>query len=273
MGSPFGRVRVRPRVPVRRPSRAERSLPVAFVLPFALLALALPPPAVAAPPRPLVSDAGIHEARAWAAARAGTVGFAVLDDRGRLRGLHGGVDFPSASVDKAMLMVALLRRAARRDLTPRERGLLHPMITRSDNDAADAVYAAVGAAGLSAVASLAGARHFRDVGHWAGARLAPADQVRFFLRVDRLVPARHRAYARLLLRSVVPAQRWGIAPIAARRSMTALFKGGWRDGVVHQVALLERDGRRVALAVLTEDQPSFAYGEATVRGVAARVLR
>jgi hypothetical protein len=105
-----------------------------------------------------------------------------------------------------MLMIALLRRAAHRDLTAHERALLHPMITRSDNDAADAVYAAVGPAGLTAVASVAGARHFREVGHWAGARPAPADQVRFFLRVDRLVPARHRAYSR---RSRTARQRCG----------------------------------------------------------------
>jgi len=238
------------------------------------VALVLPSGAEAQPRfTPVLATAtGIEAAQAWARTRAGTVGFAVLDARGRLRGLHRTLDFPSASVDKAMLMVALLRRAAGRPLTASERALLEPMITRSDNAAADAVYATVGGAGLTAVARVAGSRRFVDVGHWAGARLTPADQARFFLRVDRLVPARHRAYARRLLRSVVSWQRWGIAPVAARHGMTIMFKGGWRTGIVHQVALLQKGGRRIALAILTDGQPSQAYGEETLRGIAARVL-
>jgi hypothetical protein len=146
------------------------------------------------------------------------------------------------------------------------------MITKSDNDAADVVYASVGGAGLAAVARAAGCRRFADGGHWARARLTAADQARLFLRIDRLVPAVHSGYARRLLSSIVPAQRWGIAPVARRRHMAIFFKGGWRTGLVHQVALLERHGRRIALAILTSEQPSQAYGRDTLRGIAARVL-
>jgi hypothetical protein len=41
---------------------------------------------------------------------------------------------------------------------------------------------------------------------------------------------------------------------------------------VHQAALLERDGRRISLAILTSGEPSMSYGEATLAGIAARVL-
>jgi hypothetical protein len=51
-----------------------------------------------------------------------------------------------------------------------------------------------------------------------------------------------------------------------------LFKGGWHEDIVHQVALLERGGRRVALAILCSGQPSLAYGQATLKGIAARAL-
>jgi len=173
---------------------------------------------------------------------------------------------------KAMLMVAVLRGAASRPLTRREQQLLGPMVTRSSNKAGREVYKHVGDLGLSAVASAARMRHFLPVGALFEARITAADQARFFLRIDRLVPKRHRDYARALLAGIIGPQRWGIAPVAARRHFTAFFKAGWRKGLVHQAALLERGGRRIALAVLTSGEPTVAYGRVTLAGIAARIL-
>lgn len=86
------------------------------------------------------------------------------------------------------------------------------------------------------------------------------------------MPERHRAYTRALLGGIVPWQRWGIAPVASARDFAIFFKGGWRHQLVHQVALLERAGRRVALAILTSGEATSAYGQATLAGIAARVL-
>jgi hypothetical protein len=221
----------------------------------------------------LVTAQGIAAARRWARRRQGTVAFAVLDERGRLRGLRRTTPFPSASVSKAMLLVAVLRQAAARPLSAGTTEALRAMITISDNQAATVLYARVGGAGLRAVARAAHAQRFADVGHWSDAQLTAADQARFFLAVDRLVPVRHRRLARRLLSSITGLQRWGIAPVAARRGFRVFFKGGWRAGLTHQVALLERGRHRVALAVLTSGAPSMAYGEETVAGIAARVLR
>ncbi len=180
--------------------------------------------------------------------------------------------FPSASVSKAMLLVAVLRRAGPRRLSDGERALLKPMITVSDNDAASAIYARVGGAGLRNVAKAAGMRQFVEVGHWAGARITAADQARLFLQIDKLVPGAHRRYARKLLSSIVYWQRWGIARAARRARVKVFFKGGWRTDVTHQVALLERGGRRIALAVLTNGSPSQAYCEETIERIADRII-
>jgi beta-lactamase class A len=221
---------------------------------------------------PLTTTAGIRRARRFAHMRQGTVAFAVLDGRTRPRGLRRTLQFQSASVSKAMLLVAVLRRAGRRKLSATERGLVKPMITVSDNDAASALYARVGGDGLRRVARAAGMNRFMDAGHWAAARITAADQARLFLHIDELVPAAHRRYARKLLSSIVGPQRWGIARIARGERVKAFFKGGWRNDVTHQVALLERSGRRIALAVLTKGSPSMAYAVETIERIAARVL-
>jgi beta-lactamase family protein len=222
--------------------------------------------------KPLTSVAAIRRARRFASSRQGRVAFAVLDREHRPRGLLRTAQFPSASVSKAMLLVAVLRRAGARHLSDGERNLLRPMITVSDNDAASAVYAQVGGHGMRRVAKAAGMRQFADVGHWAGARITAADQARLFLRIDRLVPLRHRRYARKLLSSIVGEQRWGIAPVARSARLKIFFKGGWRNGITHQVALLERGRRRLALAVLTSGSPSETYGRETIERIAVRLL-
>ncbi len=224
----------------------------------------------------LTADASIKSAQRFARARQGVVAFAVLDQRSkRIRGLRRTTTFRSASVVKAMMLVAVLRRAVRRPLRDAERRLLRPMITRSDNATASAVYGQIGDRGLRGVAHVAGMKKFSPSPTWGLSQITAADQARFFLRIDRLGPLAHRRYARKLLSSVVKDQRWGIAPVARRRKLKIFFKGGFVPGITHQIALLERrrDGTRIALAVLTRDSPSMTYGEETVEGVAARVLR
>ena len=221
---------------------------------------------------PLTSTAAIRRARRFARSRLGAVAFAVLEPESRPRGLRRTVQFPSASVSKAMLLVSVLRRAGGGPLTDTERRLLPPMITMSDNNAASAIYAQVGGEGLRQVAKAAGMRQFVEVGHWAGARITAADQARLFLQIDKLVPIVHRRYLRKLLSSIVSWQRWGIARAARHARVKVFFKGGWRKDVTHQVALLERGGKRMALAVLTNGSPSQAYCEETIQRIADRVI-
>jgi hypothetical protein len=218
----------------------------------------------------------VSAAARYLARRAGESAFAVVDDHGHVAGLDMYRRFDSASVVKSMLLVAYLQRLARehRPLDRASSGLLYAMIHSSDNAAASAVLAAVGQAALDSVARQAGMQEYeRAHGWWAFTQVCAADMARFFFHQDALVPQRFDGYARRLLSSIEPSQSWGI-PAIARPQFHAYFKGGWlpEEGVVNQVARLERPGITFALAVLSAGDPSMAYGEETIGGITARLL-
>ncbi len=218
----------------------------------------------------------IREAASYAATRAGGISFGVRTERG-LRGVGVERTVPSASVVKAMLLVAYLRRPGvrERELTAGERALLGPMIRRSDNAAASQVCNIVGTGGLERLAARVRMHRFHATRPWGLSSIDVADQTRFFLHIDRWVPRRHRRYALRLLGSIVPSQRWGIARVRPR-GWALYFKGGWGSGTGwadHQVALLRRGERRLSVAILITFSPSHEYGKETLRGIAARLLR
>jgi hypothetical protein len=228
-------------------------------------------------PRKVPSAAGFHAARDFAAGRAGLVSFAAINTEGELRGLDHARQYAAASVVKAMLLAAETRRLKQADaeLDSETSSLLTAMITESDNDAADAIYARVGDEGLNAVAARAGMSGFTVAGHWGNAQITASDMARFFGDLDRQYPRELRVYAKGLLGSVIESQRWGVPAVAGDR-WAVRFKGGWLPdhALIHQAAELdETDGdRTLAIVVLTDSQPSFEYGVETVEGVAARLL-
>ena len=157
-----------------------------------------------------------------------------------------------------------------------ERALLGPMIRRSDNAAASQVCNIVGTGGLARLARRVHMRRFHATRPWGLSTIDVADQTRLFLHIDRRMPEAPPPLrdAAAAARSC-PSQRWGIAR-ARPRGWALYFKGGWGSGtgwVDHQVALLRRGRRRMAVAILITSSPSHAYGNETLRGVAARLLR
>ena len=240
----------------------------------AIAALALVTAAAAGSPSPW--RPGMQNAIRYASHRHGVIAFAVRT-RTRFWGWHYGETFPSASVVKAMLLVAYLDMPSVRNRPLREsdRALLTAMIRQSDNDAASDVLHIVGSAPVYALAHRAHMRRFTLVmGTWGFTRIDAADQTRYFMHVDALTVPRHRAYAMRLLNTITPVQRWGIARVRPR-GWRLYFKGGWGDGtgwVDHQVALLTRGNDRVTVAILTLHDQKHVYGRETLRGIALRVL-
>lgn len=237
-------------------------------------------PVLAAPHRAaapaIPSRAQLDAANRFATSRGGTVAYAVIDTRGRLHSRNGARTFPSASVGKTLILAATLRRYARTPVPPATRALLGPMIRVSDNAAAYALYGTLGDPPLRAVARAAGMRRTGFNGTWANIRLTAPDVAQLFLRLDRVIPRRHRAYAHALLEGITPSQSWGIPHALRPRGWSVRFKGGWRRDLVHQGAVVERGRRRVALAILTSGNPphddAHAHGRATLQGIALRLL-
>lgn len=221
----------------------------------------------------------MESARQYLRHRSGIVGVGVIDSHGRVRGIHDRRRFVTASVIKAMLLVAYLRKLehhGRRHLTRYERAHLRPMIHVSSNDAATWTYNRVGDARLRRLARRADMDQFSICCSWGYAHFSARDQAKFFWRLERLTPRRFRAYATHLLRSVVSWQSWGIPSIARPRGFSVFFKGGWRGTgrgqLVHQTSFLRYRGAGFSLAVLTDGNPSMRYGIETIRGVAKRIL-
>jgi hypothetical protein len=221
----------------------------------------------------------VASAGAYLAGRAGRTAFAVVDSEGRLSGVHVHWTFVSASVVKAMLLVAYLRHlnaVGQHYVDATSNSFLYPMINVSDNSAATHTWSIVGDSGLYAVAHAAGMTDFSIVGIWANAQISAADQARFFFGMDALIPREFVGYARRLLSTIAAYESWGIPAVARPLGYNVFFKGGWRGTglgqLVHQVARLEGHGRTFSIAVMTDGDPSMSYGIDTIEGVTRALL-
>jgi hypothetical protein len=220
----------------------------------------------------------IDRARRYLENRAGVKSFAVVTSEGRMYGSHVHRRFVSASLVKAMLLVAYLHKLhhEHRGLDSESRSVLHSMIHVSDNDAATRVWEIVGDGRLRRLAERAGMKDFSIEGIWANAMISAGDQARFFYEMKHLLPDEFRHYANHLLSHITSSQSWGIPAVARPRGWKVYFKGGWRGTsrgqLVHQVARLRRSHARIAMAVLTDGDPSMGYGINTIEGTAGRLL-
>ncbi len=200
----------------------------------------------------------------------------MIDSRGHLSGVREHGRFETASVVKVMMLVAYLQmlESEHRGLDSYDRSLLYPMIHISDNEAASTVFGIVGGDALARVARASGMSDYAPgIGWWAYTDTSAADQARFFAALEQLIPRQFYGYARGLLSGIEPSQSWGIPPVA-RPAWRVFFKTGAlpSQGLFNEVARLERGGVTFTVAVFTDGDPSMAYGEETIQGVASALL-
>jgi beta-lactamase class A len=198
--------------------------------------------------------------------------------------LNSSTHFDSASVVKVTILGALLRKAQQRhrQLTRTEARLAEAMITRSDNDATSALWADTGRYYL---------QHFLDLAHMTDTRLGPgaywgltqitaADEVRLLgllLAKNSVLDASSCELALRLMSRVIPSQRWGV-PAGAPTSLTVHVKNGWLPLATHgwrinSIGCFTGRGGGYSIVVLTQDNPTMAYGIGTVEAIARAVNR
>jgi beta-lactamase class A len=219
--------------------------------------------------------------------RQGQIAVSVFDRRTTTRcNLNSAAYFQSASVIKVTILSALLRKAeeAHRALTANEKNLATAMITRSDNNAAIALWNDVGTRGIKHFLALAGMSHTQiDPSEYFGkTHITSADEITQLkvLTFNRgtVLSAGSRSYVLGLMSRVVPGQRWG-TPAGTPSGINVHVKNGWvnrGDGVgwrVNSLGTFDGHGKDYQIAVLTQGDPTEVYGHATIEAVARVIHR
>ena len=213
----------------------------------------------------------VAAARDYAAPRPGSIAFAVRTETRFWRREPDRV-FPSASVLKAMLLVAYLRHAAATGrCAPTERALLaadDPPLRQPRGDSTIFDPRRHARAPPPRPRRAHDPLHARepDLGQLADHR--PATRPASSCTSTRCCRPATAPTRMLLLAQVVAAPALGHRRARDRPTGRVYFKGGWGSGtgaVDHQIAPLTRDDQRIAIAVLTEYNGSHAVGKADAR--------
>jgi len=234
-------------------------------------------------PEPLGALAG--DATQYAQTRSPSLGIALArPGTNTVFSLNGEAQLELASVVKVLIMAAVMGRAEGegRFVDDAELSLLWPMITESDNDAATALWTQLGGGpGLSAYLRAAGLGGITPYnGEFWGTSTASANALAGVLSrllLGDLVRDDHRRLALTLLEQVVPQQRWGVSAASGNGDAVALKNGwyeadgGWRVNSIGVVLPGDPARAPFVVAILSNLQPSFAYGVETVEGIARQL--
>lgn len=189
--------------------------------------------------------------------------------------------FHTASIVKAGILATLLLQVQHQHtgLNPAEQQLATTMIEESDNDAASALWDAIGGApGLAAADHSLGLRRTEPgpAGLWGLTATTVTDQLALLAALTSAhspLGAAARHYELSLMRSVEEGQNWGVTAAADPGSSPAVKNGWLPDGpsglwVINSIGVLRHHGQRLLVAVLSSGQPTQAGGISQVQAAA-----
>jgi len=101
--------------------------------------------------------------------------------------------------------------------------------------------------------------------------------LRLLLHRNPVLDLPSRRYALRLMAQVIASQRWGV-PAGAPARLTAHLKNGWLPSIthgwyVHSIGCFTGRHGGYSIVILTEDNPTFSYGIATIGAVARAINR
>ena len=214
------------------------------------------------------------------AGRSSVVGLTVDDAvNGITCKLHPHWQFDSASVVKVTILSALLRKLQQehRGLTAAQRRLATAMITLSDNNAASTLWAETGYPSLQHFLNLAGMNEtvLGANGYWGLTLITAHDELtllKLLTSANSVLTAGSRNYVLGLMARVVSYERWGV-PAGAPTDVTVHVKNGWLPLAtlgwrINSIGSFSGAGKDYMIVVLTDDNPTMAYGVNTVQDVA-----
>jgi hypothetical protein len=113
---------------------------------------------------------------------------------------------------------------------------------------------------------------------WGLTTTTATDQVKLvsaFAYPNAALSAASRSYGLSLMEGVEPAQDWGVRG-GVPAGVTVALKNGWLplaagDWQVNSVGYVSGDGRDYVLAILTNGDPTEAYGIATIEQISSLV--
>jgi hypothetical protein len=212
--------------------------------------------------------------------RSSVVGVAVDDRRaGVTCKYHPYWHFDSASVVKVTILSALLAKlqAEHRGLTAAQQELATEMITVSDNDAASTLWAETGRPSLQHFLDLAGMKETElgQGGYWGLTLITAHDELallKLLTSTNSVLTNANRDYVLGLMARVVSYERWGV-PAGAPTDLTVHVKNGWLPQPtlgwrINSIGSFSGHGADYMIAVLTDNNPSMAYGVDTVQDIA-----
>jgi beta-lactamase class A len=252
------------------------------------------PAAKPARPRAADVDAGpLSGAASYLAGRSGTVVAAVYDLSARREWTIGqGGPQAEASIVKVDILETLLAQLPPGGLTPADAALAKQMIEASDNDAATALWHAVGdSPGIRTFNGIAGMSKttlstcvqcsgFPWPG-WGLTTTTPHDQIvllKQLLGTGGQLSDADRQYCLSLLENVEASQRWGVSG-GVPAGVTVALKNGWlplhgnSDWQVNSIGYVSGEWRNYVMAILSTGNPSEQYGIDTLNTVGSTVWK
>lgn len=236
---------------------------------------------------PTVDTAAIERAlQGYVNAQGGHVSIDVYDRKTGLNISVGGqTAYQTASIVKVDIVAALMlqHQADGTSLSAQEADWAQAAVTRSDNDAATNLFAAIGGAdALRAANATLGLVATHPNASWGMTTTTADDQIRLLRSINSEqgpLSAHNRRLLQGWMSSVVPDQRFGVPSGATSAAKEVYLKDGWVDldnegGLweTNSIGRIVEDRNDWFIAVLSDHNDNFDSGKTVINGTVAEAM-